>query len=241
MFNQTFVDGAGKTKKPLTIALSVVFEIAALCILILIPLVYTQALPVAQLRNLLVAPAPPVAASPKLTAKAQTKTSVRRLNTTQLVAPIAIPKRVNPINESAPAPDVGVVGSTSNGSNGSSTVPDLIGVLPEAGSPPPASAPPKPPSSPIRVTQLSEADLIRKVQPVYPPSARSARIQGVVEFTAVISKEGNIEHLQLLRGHPLLVNAARDAVLQWKYRPTVLNGKPVEVITDIFVKFTLNQ
>lgn len=240
MFNQTFVDGAGKTKKPLTIALSVVFEIAALCILILIPLVYTQALPVAQLRNLLVAPAPPVASPPTPTAKVQTKASVRRLNTTQLLAPVVIPKRVNPINESAPAPDVGVVGSTGNQGVGS-PVPDLIGVLPPAGSPPPASAPLKPPSGPIRVTQVSEANLIRKVQPVYPQPARSAHIQGAVEFTAIISKEGNIEHLQLVRGHPLLVNAARDAVLQWKYRPTLLNGKPVEVITDIIVNFRLNQ
>ena len=86
-----------------------------------------------------------------------------------------------------------------------------------------------------------EANLIKRVQPVYPPLARSARVQGVVEFTAVISKEGNIENLQLVRGHPLLVNAAKEAVLQWKYKPTQLNGTPVEVITDIIVNFTLSQ
>jgi protein TonB len=63
----------------------------------------------------------------------------------------------------------------------------------------------------------------------------------MVEFTATISKEGMIENLRLVSGHPLLVNAARDAILQWKYRPTILNGVPVEVITDIIVNFTLTQ
>jgi protein TonB len=85
------------------------------------------------------------------------------------------------------------------------------------------------------------ANLIRKVEPVYPPLAKSARVQGTVEFTAVISKDGNIENLQLVRGHPLLVNAAKEAVLQWKYKPTLLNGQPVQVITDIIVNFTLSQ
>jgi protein TonB len=85
-----------------------------------------------------------------------------------------------------------------------------------------------------------EANLIRRVQPTYPPLARSARVSGSVEFRAKISKEGNIEDLTVVRGHPLLINAAREAVLQWKYRPTMLNGQAVEVITDITVNFTLN-
>jgi protein TonB len=69
--------------------------------------------------------------------------------------------------------------------------------------------------------------------------AKQVRIQGAVEFTAVIGKTGGIEHLQLLHGHPLLVKAAEEAILQWKYKPTLLNGEPVEVITDIVVNFTL--
>jgi protein TonB len=89
--------------------------------------------------------------------------------------------------------------------------------------------------------QVMEANLIHKVTPMYPPLAKSARVQGTVEFTATISKEGTIENLQLVRGHPLLVNAAKEAVLQWRYRPTMLNGQPVEVITDIIVNFTLSQ
>ena len=97
-------------------------------------------------------------------------------------------------------------------------------------------------SSPIRVgTGAAEAKLINKVVPVYPALAKSARVQGIVEFSASISKEGNIENLQLVSGHPLLAKAARDAVLQWKYRPTLLNGQPVEVLTEIGVNFTLTQ
>jgi protein TonB len=88
---------------------------------------------------------------------------------------------------------------------------------------------------------VAAANLIRKVEPVYPPLAKSARVQGTVEFTAIISKAGNIENLQLVRGHPLLVNAAKEAVLQWKYKPTQLNGQAVEVVTDIIVNFTLSQ
>ncbi len=88
---------------------------------------------------------------------------------------------------------------------------------------------------------MAEAKVIRRVQPIYPPLARSARIQGSVEFTAIIGKNGVIENLQPVHGHPLLVNAAKDAVLQWRYRPTLLNGQPVEVLTTITVNFVLTQ
>jgi protein TonB len=94
---------------------------------------------------------------------------------------------------------------------------------------------------PIRVASISASSLIHMVQPQYPPLAKVNRIQGIVEFTATISKQGTIEGLTLKSGHPLLVNAAREAVLQWRYRPTILNGEPVEVITDIIVNFTLSQ
>jgi protein TonB len=86
---------------------------------------------------------------------------------------------------------------------------------------------------------MSEGDLVRKVLPVYPPLARSARIQGQVVLQAVISKQGVIENLKVLGGHPLLVPAAIEAVRQWRYRPYVLNDKPVEVETQITVNFSL--
>ena len=88
---------------------------------------------------------------------------------------------------------------------------------------------------------MQQANLIRKITPVYPPLAKQARIQGQVRFTAIIGKDGSIQNLQIVSGHPLLVPAAQDAVRQWLYRPTLLNGEPVEVITQIDVNFTLSQ
>jgi protein TonB len=78
------------------------------------------------------------------------------------------------------------------------------------------------------------------VTPSYPPLARQARVSGTVRFNAKISKEGRIEDLTLISGHPLLVQAATEAVRQWVYKPTLLNGEPVEVLTTIDVNFTLN-
>ena len=88
---------------------------------------------------------------------------------------------------------------------------------------------------------MLEGTLIRRVQPVYPPLARSARIQGSVVLAAVISKTGTIENLTLISGHPMLVPAALQAVSQWRYRPYVLNGEAIEVDTQITVNFILGQ
>ena len=85
------------------------------------------------------------------------------------------------------------------------------------------------------------ANLISQPKPVYPPLAKAARVQGTVKFQATISKEGTIQNLQLVSGPPLLVQAAMQAVQQWEYKPTLLNGEPVEVITTIDVNFTLSQ
>jgi TonB family protein len=88
---------------------------------------------------------------------------------------------------------------------------------------------------------VQAANLIRKVVPVYPPLAAQARVQGTVRFQAVIGENGAIQNLQLVSGHPMLVESARQAVSQWLYKPTLLNGQPVEVVTTIDVNFTLSQ
>ena len=99
---------------------------------------------------------------------------------------------------------------------------------------------PAPSVAPVRVSTISEGNLVRKVQPAYPPLARSARIQGQVLLQAIISKQGGIENLKVLAGHPMLVPAAIEAVRQWRYRPYVLNNEPVEVETQITVNFSLS-
>ena len=165
------------------------------------------------------------------------KPVIKQFVSNQLMAPRVVPKTIDRIVESAPPPDTGIRGRCRRWSHWW-----VIGGLAMAPPPPPPPPKPKAPSGPQRIGgNVMEANLLKKIQPVYPPLAKSARVQGTVEFTATISKEGNIENLQLIRGHPLLVNAAKEAVLQWKYRPTMLNGSPVEVITDIIVNFTLSQ
>ncbi len=101
------------------------------------------------------------------------------------------------------------------------------------------TAPPPAVAHPLRLSHISEGDLIRKVQPTYPALARSARIQGTVVLQAIISKQGTIENLTVVTGHPTLAPAAIEAVRQWRYRPYILNNEPVEVETQITVNFSL--
>ena len=139
-----------------------------------------------------------------------------------------------------------VVGGVPGGVPGG-VIGGIIGGVPSA-APPPPPPPPKreekstAPPQRIRVgSNVQSARLKRQPKPVYPPLARQARIQGVVRFNAVIGKDGSVQNLQLLSGHALLVQAAQDAVKQWLYEPTLINGNPVEVITQIDVNFTLSQ
>ena len=88
---------------------------------------------------------------------------------------------------------------------------------------------------------VQEMNLISRVQPIYPPLAKQARIQAVVHLTVIISKEGAVQNIQVISGHPILVPAALEAVKQWIYKPTLLNGQPVEVITQVDVNFTLSE
>lgn len=92
----------------------------------------------------------------------------------------------------------------------------------------------------FRTSLMLQGSLIRRVEPVYPPLARSARIQGSVVLEAIISKDGTMQQLQVLSGHPLLAPAAVEAVRQWRYKPYILNGEAIEVETQITVNFILN-
>lgn len=94
---------------------------------------------------------------------------------------------------------------------------------------------------PPRVSVVMEGNLVRRVEPTYPLVAKQARIEGTVVIKALISRTGTIEQEQVVSGHPLLAHAALDAVRQWKYRPYFLNGEPVEVETQVTVRFVLNR
>jgi protein TonB len=153
----------------------------------------------------------------------------------------------------AVATDVGVVGGTGSPGGGAGPVGILRDILDEAARIPvprapaaarPAAPGPAPaPAAPIRVRQggvVKDAVVIRRVEPVYPAIARQTRVAGVVRLEGVIGIDGRIRELKVLEGNPLLVKAAVDAVSQWLYEPTTLNGDPVEVIAPISVTFRLN-
>ncbi len=95
----------------------------------------------------------------------------------------------------------------------------------------------KPPRK-LRVSQsVMEGNLIHKIEPRYPQMARIAHIQGDVLLTTIIDKQGDVKNLRAVSGHPILIQAALDAVRQWKYKPYLLNGEPVEIETTITIKF----
>lgn len=251
MFEQTFVDGVGKTNKGWTVILSFILESIGIGILILIPLIYTDTLPKATLTSFLVAPPPPPPPPPPPQPAAPVKVvkvAPRQFDAGRLMAPKSIPKDIANIREEElppPSANVGVVGGVPGGVSGGATggvLGSILSSVPVAAPPPPKVEEKKAAVQRIRVGgQVQAANLIHKVTPVYPPLAKQARVSGVVRFTAVIGKDGAIQNLQLVSGHPLLVPAATEAVKQWMYRPTLLNGEPVEVITQIDVNFTLSQ
>jgi protein TonB len=157
----------------------------------------------------------------------------------KLVAPKVIPKDIKIIKEESEPDPMGVSGGVPGGVPGGQMGGVIGGVIGGVGGAPP---PPKPTQTRIRQGgAVTAASLINRVQPVYPPLARQTRISGTVRLHAIISKSGGVQQLEVLSGHPLLVQAALDAVKQWRYRPTTLNGEPVEVDTTIDVIFSLNQ
>jgi len=233
-----------KTNKPWTVFLSMLFQIGFLAVLILIPLIYTEALPKTMMATMLTAPPPPPPPPPPPAAVqvVKVKPQVHLMDAGKLMAPKVIPKDVKIIKEEA-EPDMGAVGMTGGvpgGVAGGSMGGVLGGVIGGMGAAPP---PPKPkPTGPVRVGgNVQAARLINRVQPIYPPLARQTRISGTVRLHAIISKDGSIQSLEVVSGHPLLQQAALDAVRQWRYQPTLLNGDPVEVDTTIDVIFSLNQ
>ena len=157
----------------------------------------------------------------------------RELDLHRMVAPTVIPKKVEVIKDEAP--DVGAVG-VEGGVGGGVPGGVLGGIIGGAGPPPP----PKPTQQRIRVGgNVAAAKLVHQVQPVYPQIAKTAHVQGTVLLHAIIAKDGTIQELQYVSGPPLLMRAAMDAVHEWRYSPTLLNGEPVEVDTTIQVVFTL--
>ncbi len=180
---------------------------------------------------------PPPAQAPVTAQNPQRSMHASNMSGVHIIAPPSIPPEIAVIHDAdvpaAPAiGEFGVPGGTNVFPRG---VPggfrETITVAPP---------PPPVPTHPLRISHWAEGNLIYRVRPAYPLLAREARIQGAVKLRAIISRTGTIENLTVLDGHAMLVSAAIEAVKQWRYRPYLLNGEPIEVETEITVNFTLS-
>jgi protein TonB len=243
MFEDSLLESGGrlKTRRGRTTTFAIILEIGLIGLMVLMPLIFTEALPKQQLMTFLVAPPPPppppppAAAPVKIVKQIQTDIVNGALRT-----PTKIPQKIQMIKEDEAPPQMaatGVVGGVPGGIPGG----QMGGVIGGIISSTPVAVPKVAAPQRVRVSAgVTSGLLVKRIQPNYPPLARQARIQGTVVLHAVISKEGAIENLTLVSGHPMLAPAAIDAVKQWRYKPYLLNGEPVEVDTEVQVNFTLS-
>ena len=240
MFEDSLLESGNRLKTRQGATTSVVFLVEAIFVgvLVLIPLIFTEALPKGQLTSFLVAPPPPPPpppppAAPVKVVKVQTEVINGALRT-----PTKIPDKVKMVQEDeTPPTNAGVAGGVPGGVPGG----QMGGVIGGIISSTPVSVPKIATPQRVRVSSgVIAGQGLSQPQPTYPPLAKQARISGKVILHALISKEGTIEGLTLVSGHPMLAPSAIEAVKRWKYRPYLLNGEPVQVDTTIEVNFNLS-
>jgi protein TonB len=232
---------ANRSRRGWTTLVSFAFQALAVGSLLLLPLIYTSGLPPLQWAERVIAPAPPPAAPPpEVLARRSSAPLSNVAPDGGLISPRSIPHVIQRITETTPPPPpdlgvMGVAGSTGDhmAANG---VWNSLGHGINLAQPPPA-----PVLRPPRVSRMMEGNLIHRVQPDYPTLAKIAHVQGTVVLHAVIGKDGKIKDLHVVSGSPLLVRAAENAVGQWRYRPYILNGEPIEVDTQVTVSFVLSN
>jgi protein TonB len=226
-----------------------IVEVLLVGAMALVPLIYTEALPKAVWTEVLRAPSPPPP-PPSFVGTQALRRATRGVRSDEILeAPPTIPPTIAQTHDEPlppaqfPSTPIGVPGGMYNGQSDAGLDPVLRNILRNAmpQPPPPETSKAAPP---VRIRQggiVSAARLIYQPKPEYPELAKMTRTEGAVEFEAVIGKDGTIEELKVLRGHPLLVKAALDAVRRWRYQPTLLNGEPIEVVTEITVNFKLAE
>ena len=237
MFEDSLIESGGKlkTKRAATTTFSVILQMGIIGFMVLLPLLFTEALPNLSASMSLVAPPPPPPPPPPAVVHIVKQVQTDIVNG-QLRTPTKIPKKVEMIKEEEAPPPMtsGVVGGVPGGVPGGS-MNGVMGSLIPTNTAVPTIKPQR-----IRVSSgVTQGLVIHKVEPSYPPIAKTARVSGTVILQALISKEGTIENLHVVSGHPLLTQSALEAVKQWRYRPYILNGEPVEVETTVEVHFTL--
>lgn len=248
MFSDSVLEFAGQGKrKAWATTTSFIVNCVAIGLMLAVPLMFTEELPKAQLLTFLMAPPPPPPPPPPAAAEVKVVRQIQTdvLSSGQLRTPSKIPQRVQMIKEEEAPPPMaatgGVVGGVPGGIPGGQAGGVIGSIISAANS---AAVPKFVPVTPqrVRISQgVTKGLLIHRVEPGYPPLARAARVQGEVVLSAVIDTTGQIQNLQLVSGHPMLVPAALSAVKQWRYKPYLLNGQPTEVETTITVIFTLSS
>jgi periplasmic protein TonB len=240
--------GVQRKRKFLATSTSFLINCLVIMLMLAVPLMFTEELPKAQLLTFLVAPPPPPPPPPPAAAEVHVVKQIQTdlLNNGALRTPTKIPQKIQMIKEEEAPPPMasngGVVGGVPGGIPGGQLGGVIGSVISSSNS---LSAVPKfVPATPTRIRisgGVTKGLLIHREEPVYPTLARAARVQGDVILSAVIDTNGQIQNLQLVSGHPMLVPAAIAAVKLWRYKPYLLNGQPVEVETTITVIFTLSS
>jgi len=232
---------AQRSRHGWTTATSFGLQVLAIGVLLIVPLLRTARLPPGRVLPTPISwgappPAPPIHRAHVTTLNQSNMWEHR------LIAPPSIPPRVAQIVETTAPPQLnyhsgtGVEGGTGTGS------PDGVWDAIGASLRPRVAMPAPPPAiRQFRTSSMLQGSLLHRVEPVYPPMARTARVQGAVVLEAIISKEGAMKDLRLISGPALLVPAAVEAVSQWRYRPYVLNDEAIEVETQITVNFILGN
>ena len=235
MFEQSLLLDSAAGSKAGALAASLTVQTLGLGVLLLLPLMYSERLPFVQPSLPLVMR--PVAEAPPLERPARPERADQRSMPRVFHAPSRIPRlsSLPSISDDAIPIDVAV--------NALLPMTPQIGFLPRIDVAPPVvqAAAIEAPKRIVLPASIQEAKLIHKVVPVYPPLAKLTRASGTVHLTGIIATDGSIRDLRVESGPPLLIQATLEAVRQWVYQPTLLTGKPVEVITAINVTFTLTQ
>jgi len=255
MFEQALLAAPRSSARGASFVLSVGVQMMMLGTALLVPLLMVEGPSVVRLGSMLMAPPPPPPPpTPVQLVSVPERLNPRVFDQSRFWAPRTIPSKIQVINDADMPPDPGIVGVGVVGSIPGGASEGVLGAIADqaarqAYAPPREQPKPvvrdtpveKPPTQ-IRVSSgVQEAKLVKRVIPVYPQLAKAARVSGTVKLIGIIGRDGHINQLQVISGHPLLVGAAVEAVKQWVYQPTLLSGEPVEVISPIDVNFTLTQ
>ncbi|HSR52395.1 MAG TPA: energy transducer TonB [Acidobacteriota bacterium] len=256
MFDQLLESSCAQREKsrPGGFVVSLLAHIVIFALVLAVPVIFYQGLPGAELVAFLAPPPrihtgpPPSAAAPPPEPSEPRPSEMTVLKPDAFIVPTLIPDEIPP-----PQDELGLLPSNYLRGPVPSGVPQnfgpLLGGTPGGGpsrvigEPPPPPSPPKEVrKEPVRVGgDVLASRVIKRVHPIYPPLARRARIQGVVDIKVIVDEQGNVTQAELLDGHRMLADAALEAVRQWKYSPTILNGQPVPVVATISIRFRLDR